>query len=99
MHYVTRISHRMQKHKFGITYPEALFVKSVPVPPEHEKLCVDVSRPRCTAMHYMNHRSRKMQKTHVQHSRALLCDLYWSHPSMRNSESTFRDPDAPECTM
>jgi hypothetical protein len=26
-----------KKHKFGITHPEALFVKSVLVPPEHEK--------------------------------------------------------------
>jgi hypothetical protein len=37
MHYVTHISHPMQKNKFGITCPEALFVKSVPVPPELEK--------------------------------------------------------------
>jgi hypothetical protein len=37
MHYVTRRSHRMQKNKFGITSPEALFVKSLPVSPELEK--------------------------------------------------------------
>jgi hypothetical protein len=35
MHYVTRQSHRMQKHKFGVTYPGVLYVESVPVPPEH----------------------------------------------------------------
>jgi hypothetical protein len=34
---VTRRSSRMQKHKFGITCPGALFVDSIPVPPEHEK--------------------------------------------------------------
>jgi hypothetical protein len=37
MHYVTRISHRMQKHKFGITSTGTIFVESVPVPSEHEK--------------------------------------------------------------
>jgi hypothetical protein len=36
MHYVPRRSHRMQKHKFGITYHGVLFVQSVPVKPEHE---------------------------------------------------------------
>jgi hypothetical protein len=34
---VTRRSHRMQKHKFGITCPNALFVESIPVPPENVK--------------------------------------------------------------
>jgi hypothetical protein len=62
MHYVTYRSHRMQKHKFGVTCPGALFVESVPVPPEHEQLCVDVSRPGCTRMHYVTHRSHRMQK-------------------------------------
>jgi hypothetical protein len=37
MHYVTRKSHRMQKHKVGVTCPDALFVKSVLVRPKHEK--------------------------------------------------------------
>jgi hypothetical protein len=37
MHYVTYISQWMQKHKFSITCPGALFVESVPVLPEHEK--------------------------------------------------------------
>jgi hypothetical protein len=35
-YYVTQRSHRMQKHKFGITYPSALFVGSELVPSEHE---------------------------------------------------------------
>jgi hypothetical protein len=34
MHYVTHWSHRMQKLKFGIMKPNALFVKSVLVPPD-----------------------------------------------------------------
>jgi hypothetical protein len=37
MHYVTHISHRMQKQQFDITCNSMLFVEFVPVPPEHEK--------------------------------------------------------------
>jgi hypothetical protein len=37
MHYMTRRSHWMQKHKFSVKCPGALFVESVQVPPEHEK--------------------------------------------------------------
>jgi hypothetical protein len=37
MHYVARITHWMQKHKFGITCPSVLFVESVTVPPKKEK--------------------------------------------------------------
>jgi hypothetical protein len=37
MHYMTRRSHQMQKHKFGLTCPAALFVESEPVPPENDK--------------------------------------------------------------
>jgi hypothetical protein len=43
MHYVTRKSHRMQKHKFGVTFLGSLFTETAPGPPEHEKLCVHVS--------------------------------------------------------
>jgi hypothetical protein len=62
MHYVIFRSHRMQKHKFDVTYPGALFVISIPVPPEHEKYCAVVLHPRCTGMHYVIHRSHRMQK-------------------------------------
>jgi hypothetical protein len=37
MNYVTHTSHRMQKHRFGKMCPDALFVESIPVPPEQEK--------------------------------------------------------------
>jgi hypothetical protein len=37
MHYVTHVSHRMQKQKFGVRCPVTHFVESVLVPPEHEK--------------------------------------------------------------
>jgi hypothetical protein len=34
---VAHRSHRMQKHKFGVTSSSSLFVESVQAPPEHEK--------------------------------------------------------------
>jgi hypothetical protein len=37
MHYMTQRSHWQQKHRFSITCPGAVFVESVPVPPELEK--------------------------------------------------------------
>jgi hypothetical protein len=36
MHYVTRRSHWMEKHKFGVTCPDVLFVESTSVSPLHE---------------------------------------------------------------
>jgi hypothetical protein len=38
----------MQKYKFSVTCPGALFVESVPVLPKYEKWCVDVSSHGCT---------------------------------------------------
>jgi hypothetical protein len=62
MYYVTRISHRKKKHKFGKTCAEVLLVKSISVPPEQEIYCVDVSLPGHTRIHYVTHRSRGMEK-------------------------------------
>jgi hypothetical protein len=62
MYYVTRISHQMQKYKFSVTCPGTLFMESAPVPPEHENLCVDILQLGCTGMHYVTHRSHRMQK-------------------------------------
>jgi hypothetical protein len=98
MHYVTRRSHRMQKQKFSVTCPDVLFLKSVLVPPEHEKECVDVLSPRRIGMHYVTHRSLRMQKNRSLAQCVLkhfLSNPYWSHPSKKNSASTFRAPDAP----
>jgi hypothetical protein len=36
MQYKIRMSHWMQKHKFGVTCPATLVVESVPVSLEHE---------------------------------------------------------------
>jgi hypothetical protein len=52
----------MQKHKFGVTCPSALLMKTAPGPHEHEKECVDVSHPGRTEMHYMTRKSHQRQK-------------------------------------
>jgi hypothetical protein len=59
MHYVPHRSHWIKKHKFGVTCLVALFMESVLVPPEHEKLCINIWR---NGMHYATHRSHQMQK-------------------------------------
>jgi hypothetical protein len=48
MHFVTRSSYRMQKPKFGVTCPDALFVKSILVPTEHENGESMFDAPECT---------------------------------------------------
>jgi hypothetical protein len=53
MHYVTRRSHQMQKHKFYVTCLDALFVKYVPDQPKNEKECVDVLQLKRTGVHYV----------------------------------------------
>jgi hypothetical protein len=62
MHYVTSRSNEMQNHKFSAMGPSVLFLRTVLVPLEHEKYCVDVSCPECTGMHYVTRRSHQMQK-------------------------------------
>jgi hypothetical protein len=62
MNYLTRRSHRMQKHKFSVTCPSAQFLEIASSPPEHEKYCIDVLCLGCTRMHYMTHRSHQMKK-------------------------------------
>jgi hypothetical protein len=56
MHYVTHISHLMQKHMFILMCPIAHFVESVLVPPELEKQCIDVLGPKRTTMDYVTRR-------------------------------------------
>jgi hypothetical protein len=62
MHYVTRKSHRMQKHKFYITCPSALFMETILGPPKHEILCIDILCPGRIRMRYVTRRSHQMQK-------------------------------------
>jgi hypothetical protein len=46
-----------------------LFVKSVSVPPEHEKWYVDILRHRSSGMHYVTCGSHRMQK----HKFSVMC--------------------------
>jgi hypothetical protein len=62
MHNVTYRSHRKQKPKFSVTCLSAFFVKFIPVLPEHEKSCLDVSLPGGSEMHYVSRKSHRMQK-------------------------------------
>jgi hypothetical protein len=43
MHYLAHRLHRMQKHKIGVTCPDALFVKSLRVHPSM-KNCASMTR-------------------------------------------------------
>jgi hypothetical protein len=52
----------MQKHKFGVTCPDKHFVTSASCPHEHENYWVNVSRPKCTKIDYVAHRSHQMQE-------------------------------------
>jgi hypothetical protein len=63
MRYVTRISDRMQKHKFGATCLDALFLESVLVPLNHEKSRVELLHPRHNGMHYVTRRCHLMENT------------------------------------
>jgi hypothetical protein len=101
MHYVARRSHQMQKHKFSRMCPNALSVKSILVPPEHERYWVDVSWPRCTGMHYVTRRSHRMQKRKfgITCPEALFVKSVPVPPEHENSAMMFRALDAMECTM
>jgi hypothetical protein len=52
----------MKKQKFSVMCPVTFFDESVPVPPEPEKYCADVSLPGCIGMHYMTYRTHQMEK-------------------------------------
>jgi hypothetical protein len=62
MHYVTSVFHWREKYKFSVTCPSALFVKSIPVLPKHEKQCVTVALPGWAGMLYVTRISHRMQK-------------------------------------
>jgi hypothetical protein len=59
MHYVTRGSHWMRKHKFDITCLDVFLIEFIVVTADREKLCVSFLRPR---MHYVTRRSHWKQK-------------------------------------
>jgi hypothetical protein len=72
----------MQKHKFGVTCPSALFINSVLVPAEREEECVDILRRGCTGMHYVTRRSYRIQKYKfsVKCSNKLFMETAPAHP-------------------
>jgi hypothetical protein len=78
----------------------AHFLESTLGPPEHKKLCVDISLPRCIGMHYMTHKSYRMQKHRfsITCPCALFVEYASSHRSMKNSVSMFHSADALEYT-
>jgi hypothetical protein len=80
MYYSTRVSHQMQKQNFGVTCPGALFIKTAPDSDDHEKLCIHVSRPGHTEMHYVTSRSHQMQKIQIWRnmSRRIFSRIYTS---------------------
>jgi hypothetical protein len=52
----------MQKFKFGVTCADTLFIETTVGPPKHEKLCINVSCPGLTRMHYVTRRLHRVQK-------------------------------------
>jgi hypothetical protein len=90
----------MQKYKFGGMCPDALIVESIPVPPKNEKLCIDVSHPGCSRMHYVTRMSHRMQKRKlgVTCPDMLFVESISVPPDHENSASMFRAPDTPKCT-
>jgi hypothetical protein len=100
MHYITHRSHRMEKTPVQHNVLDALFVESIQVPPEHEKLGIDITHLGRTEMLYVTPRFYRMQK----HKFGVMCPtrFLWkwhqAHLTMKNSVSTFRAPDIPECT-
>jgi hypothetical protein len=51
-HFMTVNTHQMQKHKFGITCPSALFKETIPGPPDEKIVCQHFT-PERTGMHYV----------------------------------------------
>jgi hypothetical protein len=101
MPYMIHIMHMMQKHKFGVTCPATHFTGSTPNPPDYEKWCVDVSRPRHNQTHYVSRRPHHMQK----HKFNVTCPgtlFVGSAPNPAEQEKSamaFCTTDEPKCTM
>jgi hypothetical protein len=53
---------RRKKHNFNVTCPGVHLVEIASRPPDHEKLCFDVSCPDARGMHYMSRRCNRMQE-------------------------------------
>jgi hypothetical protein len=77
------------------------FAKSVLVPPENEKYCIDNSHPERTRIHYVTHRSHCMQKHMVDVTcpPVLVVKSVPVPPEHENSVSMFLTLNTPECIM
>jgi hypothetical protein len=86
----------MDKHKFGVTYPDTLFMEITPGPPEQEKECLNISLPIRTGMHYVTRISHRMQKQKpsIPCLGTLFIETAPGHTRMKNSSSTFHALDA-----
>jgi hypothetical protein len=95
MHYVTRSSHRMQKHTFGITCPDAHFIEIA----RARKIVHQCFASGCTGLHYVTRKSHRMQKHMfgIMCPRVLFMKTAPDPPEHENSVSMFRIPDVPEC--
>jgi hypothetical protein len=101
MHYVTRRSHQLQKHKFGVTCPGTLFVRSDPGPSEHENcasLFHTLDAPKHNTLPIDPTGSKSTSSAYCVSAR-FLWDPNRAHPSMKNIAVMFHTLDAPECTM
>jgi hypothetical protein len=96
MDYVTRRTHRMQKHMFGVTYLGTLILENILV----NKSMKSVLRPKCAGINYVTHRSHQVQnhKLGLTWPDALFIETARAHPSIKNSLSMFHTQDAPECS-
>jgi hypothetical protein len=86
-----------EKHMFSITCPDTLFMETTPGPPEHEKLCVDVSHPIPTEMDYVTRRSHRKEE----HQFGVTCPdvlLVESTPVLRKYEKLLVDVSRPRRT-
>jgi hypothetical protein len=52
----------MEKHKFDVTCPDALFMETAPGPRKHERYSSDILRLESIIMHHVTHKSHRMQK-------------------------------------
>jgi hypothetical protein len=62
MHYVTHQSHQMQKHRFHVTCPDALFMETAPAHPSMKNSASTFHTHGCTGLHYVTHAPHRMQK-------------------------------------
>jgi hypothetical protein len=100
MHYVIRRFHRMQKRKFSVTCPGALFRETVRSHPSMKNSASMFHTPdalECTTWP-IDPTGFKNTVSAKHFPACFLSYPYRSHPRMKNSALTYCAPDAQECT-